>query len=473
MLSHVTPFKSVTRSLEGLEAKAVALLLATAADITLVLDRSGVIRDLTIGNPALADDLGDTAGWIGQRWAETVMLDSRPKVESLVADAKPDVATRWRQVNHPGKGDASVSVLYGTVAPTKDGRVIAIGRDQRAVTALHQRLVDAQQSMERDYVRLRHAESRYRLLFQTSSEGALILDAASHAVQEANPAAERLLGGATLAGRSLLDTFEPADAPRVSSCLSEVRFAGRAAEIAARTAKGGSIILSAAPFRQDRAPLLLVRLRPGDGVPAAAARPDLLRAAAAAPDALVSTDAEGTILATNAAFLDLAQLEAEPQAVGESLERWLGPGLEFEVLLATLRTRGAVHLFSTMLRGEHGTNVEAEVSAAPLGPMEGNEAAGYGFCIRDVGARPAPKASPGPHLARPVEQLTELVGRVPLKELVRETTDVIERLAIEAALQLTDDNKASAAEMLGLSRQSLYVKLRRYGLGSDAADVEE
>ena len=52
-----------------------------------------------------------------------------------------------------------------------------------------------------------------------------------------------------------------------------------------------------------------------------------------------------------------------------------------------------------------------------------------------------------------------------LKDLVREATEVIERLCIEAALELTGDNRASAAEMLGLSRQSLYVKLRRYGLG--------
>ena len=61
---------------------------------------------------------------------------------------------------------------------------------------------------------------------------------------------------------------------------------------------------------------------------------------------------------------------------------------------------------------------------------------------------------------------------MPLKDLVRETTDLIERLCIEAALELTGDNRASAAEMLGLSRQSLYVKLRRYGLG-DLADNDE
>jgi DNA-binding NtrC family response regulator len=47
---------------------------------------------------------------------------------------------------------------------------------------------------------------------------------------------------------------------------------------------------------------------------------------------------------------------------------------------------------------------------------------------------------------------------------VREATDIIERLCIEAALQLNDNNRASTADMLGLSRQSLYVKLHRYGI---------
>jgi DNA-binding NtrC family response regulator len=74
-------------------------------------------------------------------------------------------------------------------------------------------------------------------------------------------------------------------------------------------------------------------------------------------------------------------------------------------------------------------------------------------------------------LQHSVEQLSQLVGRVPLKDIVRETTDMIERMCIEAALELTEDNRASAADVLGLSRQSLYVKLRRFGLqGSENGD---
>jgi transcriptional regulator PpsR len=133
-----------------------------------------------------------------------------------------------------------------------------------------------------------------------------------------------------------------------------------------------------------------------------------------------------------------------------------------------------VRLFSTTLRGEYGSTAEVEISAVSV--PEGPEPC-FGFTMRNVGRRLAVEPRAGRELPRSVEQLTELVGRVSLKDLVRETTDVIERLCIEAALELTRDNRASAAEMLGLSRQSLYVKLRRYGLGdldssdNDSADV--
>ena len=95
-----------------------------------------------------------------------------------------------------------------------------------------------------------------------------------------------------------------------------------------------------------------------------------------------------------------------------------------------------------------------------------------GFVIRNVGRRVGLDFRFNQELPQSVDQLTELVGRVPLKELVREATDIIERLCIEAALKLTGDNRASAAQMLGLSRQSLYAKLRRYGISVASQDLQ-
>ena len=89
-----------------------------------------------------------------------------------------------------------------------------------------------------------------------------------------------------------------------------------------------------------------------------------------------------------------------------------------------------------------------------------------GFILRDIGRRIAHGPQGARDLTRTVEELTSLVGRTSLRDLLRDTTDLVERHFIEAALELTANNRTAASEVLGLSRQSLYVKLRRHGLAA-------
>ncbi len=137
------------------------------------------------------------------------------------------------------------------------------------------------------------------------------------------------------------------------------------------------------------------------------------------------------------------------------------------MLLSNLRQHGAVGVFTTSLRGEVGAVHEVEISASQL---ESAQPPTLAFAVRDIGRRlPGEERVPA-KLARSASELTELVGRVPMKDIVSETSDLIEQLCIETALQMTNDNRALAAQFLGLSRQSLYVKLRRYGLGDLGSD---
>jgi transcriptional regulator PpsR len=140
------------------------------------------------------------------------------------------------------------------------------------------------------------------------------------------------------------------------------------------------------------------------------------------------------------------------------------------VLMATLRERGSVALFATEFKGQYGASTQIEISACAL-PQDDGESL-LAFALRDIERRvePAPRSGEGVWARSPAE-LAELVGRTPLKDIVSETTDVIEQMCIQAALQMTNDNRASAAQLLGLSRQSLYVKLRRFGM-IGAGDVE-
>ena len=73
-------------------------MIATAADVALLVDAQGVIRDVSIGNQELAD-LGP-AQWIGKPWAETVTVESRAKVAALLQGPSGDNSPQWRHVNH-------------------------------------------------------------------------------------------------------------------------------------------------------------------------------------------------------------------------------------------------------------------------------------------------------------------------------------------------------------------------------------
>jgi transcriptional regulator PpsR len=460
-------FSSPKRSLGDLDVEAAAELVAAASDIAIVLDREGVIRDIAVGDADL--DRSVDRKWVGQPWSSTVTVESLPKIAALLDDAENDREPRWRHVNHLATDGKDFPVTYLAVKAGKKGRIVALGRDLSGLAALQQRLVDAQQAVDREYARLRHAETRNRLLFQLASEAVLILDAATLRISEVNPAALQLLGfnARRVTGRAFPDGFDPESTQALNGMLATVRAGGRGVDVRARLADGSrDLLVSASVFREERSTLLLVRASPLDAgiraaMPGASTRyVDLVTAS---PDGMVIADSEGNVVTANAAFLDLIEVPGEEHARGESLETWLGrPGVDLNVLLAQLREHGAVRLFATTIRGASGATIEVELSGAAL-PV--SEPPCYGFTVRDVGTRLNSQPRTAPPLSRSVEQLTELVGRVPLKGIVRETSDIIERLCIEAALELAQDNRASAAEMLGLSRQSLYVKLRRYGLG--------
>jgi transcriptional regulator PpsR len=464
----VKAFKAPQKMLGNLGAEVIAKLIVAAADVALILDTDGVICDLAFQSEELSQELDGGGKWLGRKWSDIVTIDSRAKITALLRDVDATAPTRWRHLNHTSAGGDTVPVLYTAVKFDDEGHVVAFGRDLRSISALQQRLVDAQQSMERDYARLRHVEMRYRLLFEMSAEPVLIVDAFSQKIAEANPAARQLFGEAArrLVGRVFPEAFDPAGARAVRELLGGVRASGRGDNVRARLAgEERDVLISASLFRQESAALFLVRLSAAAETVVAVMSKEkttLLKAVENIPDGFVVTGPDGRLLSANAAFLDMAQLATEEQARGESLERWLGrPGVEMDVLMANLRQRGSVRLFATTLRGEYGAAADVEVSAVAV--MNGGTTV-FGLAIRNVDRRMSePRNSR--ELPRSVEQLTELVGRVSLKDLVRETTDVIERLCIEAALELTNDNRASAAEMLGLSRQSLYSKLRRYGLG--------
>jgi len=478
----MTSFTSSAQFLSDLGAEVTGKLVAAAADVALIVDAQGVIRDMAFGSESLKN-LGYER-WIGQPWVQTVAKDSHKKIEALLRDGESSESPRWRQVNHESESGPSLPLSYcavkvGAAGERGTSHSVVYGRDLRAIVALQQSLVDAQQASLNEHWRLRDAQSRFRHIFHVSSEAILLIDAASQKVQEANPAALGLFEPVVrkLVSSSFPVGFDASSQEALQGMISELRSTGKADDLCVRLLNGqGQLTVSGSLLRKEAGSMLVLRLAKvatqGKATQAKvvpfSVLPTLMQAS---PDCIVVTDIDGNIITVNDAFVELLQVSSDKEVTGEALGRWLGrTGIEMNVLISTLRQRGSVRLFPTTLRSEQGSSSDVEISATMV--TEGAQPY-LCFTLRDVSRRLTGDARATKEIPRSVGQLSELVGRVPMKDIVGETTDLIEQLCIEAALDLTRDNRAAAAEMLGLSRQSLYVKLRRYGLSDPIAESEK
>jgi transcriptional regulator PpsR len=445
--------------------------LAGFADVMLVIDRQGYILSAA-GLPDLMDRLGLADGI---EFRDILTRESAAKADALFEEATADALGRARELNHQAADGSLAAIRYQAMLQGVNGDFLLVGRDLEPVTELQQRLIQAQQATERDYSRIRAMETRFRVLFQLSAEPMLICDTGTRKIAEANAAslAAFNLPLTRIVGRTLASLFDEHDAEALATLVTNAMSGGDTRPTVLRAAFGEARFNTLINlFRQDGASHFLVRPSPLGGSSHMAANDatfldGLLEKL---PEAFIVTDNEGHIVQANRRFLDLAELPSLAAAEGKGLDQWLGrPGIDFGVLLASLKEAGSIRGFSTIARGAYGASEQVDVTAVAL--FDHAEPR-LGFLLRTGLAGHAGDAAQPPVLPRSVEQMKQLVGNVPMKDLVRETTDMIERLCIEAALELTGDNRASSADMLGLSRQSLYAKLHRFGLGDLQASGE-
>jgi transcriptional regulator PpsR len=453
-----------------LSADTLAKLVGVASDLALLVNKDGVVEDVSVRKADFAA-LG-CQDWIGRAWVDTATAESRAKIADMLNPDKASSDIRWRHVNHASAQGADIPVQYAVVSLGDDGRVLALGRDMEAIAVLQRRLIETQQSIERDYLRLRHVEAKFRTLFETSNEAVLLVDGGTYRVLDANANALAFVKDSSkkLVGRDVYECFEPGFREDVQSLLRMAHATGRIEISRVRCAGAGAdCTVSASVFRQEGGPQFLVRLLAHDAVqaPSASSTQQLLFAEAMeqAPDGFVLTDRSGRIQSANAEFLSMLGAAALSQVYGQPLESWLARGgVDWGVLLTHLRSQSVVKDFATELRAVAGNPMAVEISAQSLS----SEETYYAFYIRDVVRRRAQETPAATGMAGSVAELSRLVGRMPMKDIVGETIDMIEKMCIQSALELTGNNRASAAEMLGLSRQSLYVKLRRFGMVSDS-----
>jgi transcriptional regulator PpsR len=442
-------------------------------DVTLLLDLDGVIREATLSR-SLSDE--GVQAWLGKPFVDTVVDSGGDKVRRMLTDAREQGVSAFRQVTQRFPSGLELPMEYTTVLLGGRAGLLAVGKNLQAVAELQSRLIAAQQAMERDYWKLREVETRYRLLFDTSNEPVLLLRTGDLRILQANPAALAALNIKSAPGageRSFTQDVSSEDLDAFHAMALRAREHGKAPGILIHIGHDRKPwLVRASLMSPEPNSVMMLQLSPGWTAQTGIVNQDTISIddlVERLPDGFVVLDASGVIRRANRAFLDLVEAGAKGSVVGERLTRWLSrPGADLAVLLANVERHRFVRMFTTTIQGDLGTATEVEISAA------GNDDTSpqyIGVLIRDVGRRIGASGD-DKSLRNALGAIAERIGKTPLRSLVKDTVGAVERHYVKLALDLANDNRTVAAELLGLSRQSLYAKLNRYGLdgGSDRSD---
>ncbi|MCC5961885.1 MAG: transcriptional regulator PpsR [Rhodobacteraceae bacterium] len=453
-----------------LQDPVVSSVVTTLSDVSLTLDADQCVS-IAVARPSspLASIVND---WVGRPFAELLAGESVQQFEQRVGELTEralqgeETPSRWAELEHRNAVGEAVPVRYAMHWIPARKEVLMLGQDQRMVIEMQQQLLNAQIALEQDYETRRELDTRYRLLMDFTSDAVALVAAGTGRVVDANHNAASLLGvqRGALIGTSFPDRFVTRDKLGLIAELTR-HIALETPEPIDVEVKGSQsrLLLTSKLFRAAGEQLIFVRMvdpefgAVSDGRLIANLRQLFYRA----PDAIVFADRDGRIVDANETFLNLTDMPSIKELRGISMSEFLARStVDLKVLIENAQRSGQVRFYSTKLKTGFDAQIAVEISATWLDeriePM-------LALVIRNASTTTAQRSEASP-TDSDMRGVMELVGSSTLKEIVADTTNVIEKICIETAIELTRNNRVAAAEMLGLSRQSLYVKLRKYGI---------
>jgi transcriptional regulator PpsR len=453
-----------------IEPEFLSSIIGAASDIALVISAEGTILSVVLNSHS--ESFGNLRHWEGRPVVDFLTTESVPKFEKAHASYQSgEMPKKPLELNHCDNAVWQYPVRYTFHRFGQENAALLLGRDLRPIAETQQQLVQAQIALEQGYEARREFDARYRILLANSAQAVVFVSVQTGRVEDANDAASALLGLSVeaLRGSAFARHFKDRTSPELTESLVN----------ATRTDEGGQVsvlatrsnrALNVQPvlFRAGGQRILLCRLnREAEAAaPLEGLAGQTLALFRSGSDAMLFMTPKGVIVSVNDSFLDLVGAADQADVVGRSFSEYLGRGqIDLGALTDKSPQSRQMRIYSTRLVNDLGARLAVEISAVHL---DDKKMPVIGCVMRDVSRVESGRALSGGQAAtvasKPDQKVADLVGTASLKEIVAETTDVVEKMCIETAVELTGNNRVAAAEMLGLSRQSLYVKLRKYGL---------
>ncbi len=445
-------------------------LVSAGSDLTLLVSSEQRVETVIAGPQSGLAAMA--AGWAGQPLEALFAPESWSKLSHRLAT--PETALPL-ELNHGGAAQYEFPVRYTLRRWPGTDKMLMLGRDLRPMAEVQQQLVQAHRAIGRDHEAQRELETRYRVLMEENSMPLLIISETTGRIVDLNSSAARLLGAARndLLNAPIAQEFDGRRRGELLESLAKNGTSDGAGYLDLNVRRTGQRVkISAKMFRASRDRLLLCRVGLSESAQSQESDRSVMmqNLFEKGTDAIVFVDGAGLIKAANEAFLNLTDSHSQSVVIDRAFSDFLSRGaVDLKVLLDNVKRVGHLRHYRTRLNTDYMGEVSVELSAT-LFQDKGKQI--IGIVARDKVVSDSivwPTAAGADNEG--LRNVMRLVGYSTLKEIVDETTEIIEKMCIEAALEMSGNNRAAAAELLSLSRQSLYVKLRKFGiLNKEASD---
>ena len=439
-------------------------IISEFGDINIILDTRGKI--LQIKTPA-GSILKNLNSWINKNIYDFLTIESKEKLNfhlTSLSDLSQS-STKWFELNHISENTGEFPVKYKGFKAANKKNVILIGNDLSPVAEIQKKFVNSQLALEREYSRYRSFETKYKALIEFSEEPLFLLDGVTGKILNLNDTAAKIINEKRdkLVGTSLSKFFNFKNNNEFIELLKSDEIVKNYNSNKNIKSKFQSSI-----FRAENEVCIIVRLQKENEVKVKENELNniLNKFYDNTRYGIVFTDSIGTIKYINDSFISLCKIENQQLLIERPFSDFLARGIiDMKVLIEATLENGSTMPFKTQLISNYDIKTEIEITSTKTS-INFVDYICFLISHRPNESEPETENNINENVVseKATKKIMKLVGSAPLKDLVADTSDIVEKICIETALKMTKNNRVATAEMLNLSRQSLYVKLRKYNL---------
>lgn len=435
-------------------------LINDISDIYIILDFEGKIEEIEVFERLSKKNIIiDTNK---KNIFDIITDESVPKIKkyiNLVSKSKKELP-KFIEINHLSKDKLNSYPISYSLKKIDKNFLIMIGKDLQEISEIQRKLVSSQLQLEKEYEKYKEFDTKYKILLNHSDEAIIIFDKNNGNIKDINIQAKKMLK-IQLNDKKTLNFFNLLKNSKNKKFREGIiSHSKTSSTFKVRTKKNKKLILKPIIFRTGNELVILCKIKANKKLRKISNNfsENISHFYNFSPDSIVFLTEKGVILDANDSLIQICNVTSLNDLVGKSFSDLIEKGTtDLNIICEETLKQGKIKNFQCRLITAQGLPFNTNIATCSI-QSEKKKIIVISIRIEnniDKNSNQSEKNN---------ENLLSLVGSAPLKTLVSESSDVVEKICIETALKITRNNKAAAADLLEISRQSLYVKLEKYNL---------